>query len=197
MSPEEQTESRCDPTRWVDLHGDVLYRFALARLGDPEQAEDTVQEALLAGLAGQDRFEGGSSERTWLVGILKHKIVDRLRRRAREQADPEVTDPQTGLEAHFNRHGLWREKPRGWGGSPDRALEDKEFWDVFRRCLSGLPPRLAEAFALRELDGLDSEKVRDVMDVSATNLWTLLHRARLHLRRCLEGGWFGEKRKRK
>jgi len=187
---EETASGRLDPARWVDDHGDALFRYALARIGDRDTAEELVQEALLAALGARDRFTGQSSERTWLIGILKHKMIDHLRRPSQEQAASGLDSLETQSEDVFDRRGVWRQYPRRWRGRPEQTLEDEEFWVVFQRCFSGLPRRLAEVFALRELDEMATESICDVLSVSATNLWTLLYRARLRLRRCLEVHWF-------
>lgn len=181
---------RPDPAVWVDEHGDALFRYALLRLNDVSQAEDVVQETFLAALKAGERFAERSSERTWLIGILKHKVADHLRRQYRQGVEqPAETDTQS-LDDWFTARGTWREGPARWKGRPDRALEDREFWAVFQRCMSGLPNRLRSAFALRELDGLSGEEITATLGVSASNLWVILHRARLQLRKCLEIRWF-------
>jgi RNA polymerase sigma-70 factor (ECF subfamily) len=181
-----------DPEKWVALHGDVLYRFALLRVHNPEVAEDLVQETFSAGLSGVERFSGKSSERTWLVGILKHKIADYFRKAAREQPlkDPETLPQEEGL---FDETGHWKVEPGDWGASPANILENKEFWRAFEHCVQALPQRLRQVFALRELDGEETGHVCKVLGISATNLWVALHRARSQLRRCLEINWFGTK----
>jgi RNA polymerase sigma-70 factor (ECF subfamily) len=179
-----------DPAEWVDRHGDALYRFAMLRLRDPEQAEDAVQECFTAALSARESFGSESSERTWLVGILKRKIVDHLRKQTREQPAGDPPEADTELGEFFDKRGHWSRKPRGWRGKPDATAEDREFWAVFRRCLEGLSPRLAEAFLLRELDRMKSEEICKDLGLSPTNLWARLHRARLGLRRCLERNWF-------
>jgi RNA polymerase sigma-70 factor (ECF subfamily) len=187
--------SKPDPSTWVDTHGDVLYRFALLRVKDPHVAEDLVQETFISALEGLDAFRGSSSVRTWLVGILKHKIIDHFRRNAREIVSTDLTalDGETDDET-FNRWEQWRHPPSSWREAPDNLLEDKEFWKVFVKCLDGLPESFRRAFALREMDGLNTEEVCKILGVTATNLWVLLHRARGKLRNCLDDNWFREKK---
>ncbi|UCE60898.1 MAG: sigma-70 family RNA polymerase sigma factor [Phycisphaerales bacterium] len=193
VSHEDNLETTTDPVEWVDRHGDALYRFALLRLRDPEQAEDAVQECFTAALAARERFAGDSSERTWLVGILKRKVVDHLRKRIRERpTEPGETEDE--LADYFNKRGLWQRKPRKWAGGAASLLENHDFWAVFRACLEGLSPRLSEAFTLRELDSMSGEEVCKVLGISSTNLWARLHRARLGLRQCLQNNWFSESR---
>jgi len=180
--------------KWVDEHGDYLLRFALSRLRQPEVAEDLVQETFLAALHARQRFTGASTERTWLVGILKRKIVDHLRRKGREQPVSALSASERWLEAQFDERGNWRKKPGRWPPDPSAAVEKQEFWAIFTACLRKLPERLASAFTLREIDELDTWEVCKVLDVSANNLWVMLHRARLGLWRCLEINWFGNKK---
>jgi RNA polymerase sigma-70 factor (ECF subfamily) len=175
------------PEDWVDLHGDSLYRYALLRIRSPEAAADVVQETFLEALRAQRAFEGRSSERTWLVGILRHKIVDYFRKAGRQRERSRAGDR---LEPEFDQRGHWRIGPASWRGEPARALESREFWQVFSRCLEQLPPSLSEAFLLRELDGTDADDVQRLLKITPANLWTRLHRARSLLRRCLEIHWF-------
>jgi RNA polymerase sigma-70 factor, ECF subfamily len=188
--PATVLQPEADPTAWVDDHGDYLFRCAVFRLGHTEAAEDIVQETFLAALRNRQTFAGRSSERTWLVGILKKKIIDHLRRRGREEKAS--SGPPLGdiLDHFFDEKGRWRVKPSRCADEPADALERKEFWETMERCLGKLPGRLKEAFALREMDGLPTEAVQEVLGVTAGNLWTLLHRARLGLCRCLDVNWF-------
>ncbi len=180
-----------DPAMWVDLHGDVLYRFALLRVKDPHVAEDLVQETFISALRGIDRFEGGSAVRTWLVGILKHKIIDYFRRSAREVTSSDLTLlSEESDEDAMSRRAKPATPPGEWKGTPDNLLENKEFWRAFAGCLDGLTPVLRRAFSLREMDGLETGEICKILDVTATNLWVILHRARAKLRVCLETTWF-------
>lgn len=183
-----------DPARWVDEYGDYLFRFALSRLRQREVAEDLVQETFLAALRARKRFAGASSERTWLVGILKRKIVDHLRRKGREQPASALAATDNWVESLFDERGNWKKKPGKWPADPSEVLEKAEFQMVFSRCLGKLPERLVNAFLLREVEELDSQEVCKVLDISANNLWVMLHRARVWLRRCLEVNWFGTKK---
>jgi len=177
-----------NPDVWLDLHGDALFRYALLRLRDTMLAEDMVQETLLAAMQARARYSGASSERTWLIGILKHKIVDHLRKAHRETpAGDELADHLDGL---FDEHGHWRIDIAPWS-EPDRAFEQREFWRIFADCIEHLPRRLADALLLREIDGLDSEAIcKELGIVTTNNLWVILSRARLRLRQCLDAHWF-------
>ncbi|GMU84242.1 MAG: RNA polymerase sigma factor [Planctomycetota bacterium] len=179
--------SHADPRAWLQRHGDALYAYALTRTADPAAAEDLVQDTLLAAWEARSRFRGDSSERTWLTGILKHKLIDQYRRTAREREESGA-DPVVG--ATFSERGLWKLAPRSWKSAPDAACEAAEFWEVLRQCLEELPPRLVFLFSERELSDVDGADLCKQLDLTPTNFWTLLHRARIRLRGCLEANWF-------
>lgn len=183
--------SLSDPETWLDAHGDALYRFALQRVREPALAEDLVQDTLLAALRAQAGFAAQASERTWLVAILKNKIIDHYRRASRECPLPEHLDPDEAVDTLFRDEpdGHWVEPPSSWP-RPDTALEQAEFWRVFQECLDALPDRQSRAFVLCEIDGLTTEELCKLFGASTSNMWVLLHRARLRLRGCLETRWF-------
>lgn len=182
-----------DPEDWVDRYGDHLYSYALFRLGDHALAEDAVQETFMAALRSRESFSGRSSERTWLTGILKHKIVDCIRKISRERPWKEIENLSEKAEPVFDEKGRWIQGPSRWPASPRKLLEKKEFWEALKKCLSELPPRLGQAFLLREMDEMKTDKVCKALGITTTNLWVMIHRARLNLRRCLEVNWFGRK----
>lgn len=187
-----------NPERWLDEHGDALFRFALLRVQDETTAEDLVQETLLAAWTGRDQRSGGSSERTWLIGILKNKTVDHFRKSWREQPlgdDPAEDVPEEpGIDEFFTPNGQWDLRPSTWG-NPVRALEQQQFFEVLQRCMQRLSPRLAQLFVLRELHDMSNEEICKELGVSATNVWVMLYRARMGLRQCLESRWFENERK--
>jgi RNA polymerase sigma-70 factor (ECF subfamily) len=194
----DETAFSSDPERWVEMHGDALYRFALLRLRDPKLAEDVVQETLLSALQGRDRFAGDSSERTWLIGILKHKVVDCFRKSSRESPVENAAQFEEGMEEVFDETGHWKPgevwRPAEWSADPGLLFERKAFWVALDQCLSKLPPQMAHVFSLREIDGVDSDEICLVLKISSSNLWVLLHRARMQLRKCLEVHYFGKER---
>jgi RNA polymerase sigma-70 factor (ECF subfamily) len=192
-TPDSSLDEPRDPSVWLEQHGDALFRYALLHLGDRADAEDAVQDTLLAALTARERFTGRSSVRTWLIGILKHKIVDRVREGARERPLADLDSTAELVAACFDQRGKWSPMPRRWGGGSDEPFQQREFWDIFRFCVSRLPPPLSGAFLLREMAELATEEICKLLSVTATNLWTMLHRARTRLRECLEGNWFGRK----
>ncbi|MGN8200371.1 sigma-70 family RNA polymerase sigma factor [Salinisphaera sp. RV14] len=174
---------------WLQRHGDALYAFALARVFDRASAEDLVQDTLLAALRQQDSFRADSSERTWLIGILKHKCIDEIRRRARSARarEPRADDVEAQL---FRPDGRWREPPATWADEPLQQLQREAFITALGRCLDGVPEAQRDSFVMRELHGLDADAASAQMGVTPNNLYVLLHRARLRLRRCLEKSGF-------
>ena len=197
---EAQTKARensPDPGIWVDEHGDYLYKYALFRTRDASAAEDAVQETFLAAIKAYSKYEGRGSERTWLVGILKHKITDHFRKSIRESPIGETEDDHGPEHAEFfRRTDQWENHwsndyaPTEWHATPEELVEQTDFWKVFNDCLAPLPARTASAFTFREVDGLTSEEICELLSISVNNLWVILHRARLHLRNCLELNWF-------
>lgn len=191
--PPESRPSTVQPAE-IERERSYLLRYARLQLRDPAQAEDAVQETLLAALEGAARFAGKSSLRTWLTGILKHKIIDHLRRAGREQPLTGANDDRSeaeAVDALFAADGHWREFPAQWG-NPAAALENSRFWIAFEQCTQRLPARTARVFMMREIMDMPTEEICKELDISATNCWVMLHRARLTLRECLELQWFGK-----
>lgn len=183
--PGEQADGTVDPADWVDRYGDSLFRFALARLRNTDAAEEVVQETFVAALRARGQYSGRGEEGAWLLGICKRKIVDFIRQRNRPDAgsgDELGSDPSPGL---FDGKGNWRLDPRITKGRPEAALERAEFWQVLRGCLKNLPRRQADVFALREIDQMAGEEICKELEITPSNLWVLLHRARLGLTRCM------------
>lgn len=185
-----------DPTSWVDDHGDCLFRYALVRLRDESAAEDIVQETLLSAIQSMSTYRGKSAERTWLIGILKHKLIDHFRKSSREISfDPSETDlsefdPLFERTDEFKDHWHDTLSPRIWKQSPEDALQQDEFFRVLQSCLGKLPDRVANCFAMREMNGLESDMICEILGLSANNFWVMMHRARMSLRRCIEINWF-------
>jgi RNA polymerase sigma-70 factor, ECF subfamily len=174
-------------------HRGYLLRVAVLQLRDNDLAEDVVQDTLVAALQGATAFSGRSSLKTWLTGILKHKIIDAIRRKTRE---PSVVplDEETQLEdmdALFDETGHWENPPADWG-DPEAALSRVQFMDMMQFCLEKLPPNTARVFMMREVMELESEEICKELAITSTNLWVILYRARMALRQCLEQNWFAQ-----
>lgn len=180
-------------------HRPVLFRYALLQLKDNELADDAVQETLLAAWQSSANFEGKAGLRTWLIGILKHKIADHWRRNSREailsdfdQIDVDADEAEE--DAFFMSNGHWNGGPSTWN-DPEAAFAQQEFWAIYEICHSNLPPKMAQVFMLRELVGLEAEEVCRETGLSDANYWVTMHRARLRLRECLEIRWFNQSKK--
>lgn len=166
-----------------------LLRFARTQLRNDAWAEDAVSETLVAALEKPQSFAGQSQLKTWLVGILKHKVVDQLRRHTREATVLTGEDGEDLLETLFDGSGHWNEAPADWA-DPHTALSQRQFFEVLEACVENLPATQARVFMMREWLELDSPEICKELAISSTNLWVLLHRARLRLRECLQVKWF-------
>lgn len=170
----------------------VLLRFAMLQLRNDAQAEDVVQDTLIAILEKPDRFAGQSTLRTYVTAIMKHKIIDVMRASKRTR-QIDVYDDQCeadAIDALFAADGHTRERPRDWG-NPDATLEQKDFFRVMEMCLEKLPPKTARVFMMREWLELDTEEICKELGLTSTNVWVILYRARVRLRECLDLNWFG------
>lgn len=181
------------PSADFEQHRPYLLRYASLQLRDAGAAEDAVQETLVAALEGWDRFSGNSSVKTWLTGILKHKIIDHHRRQSREQplnADDERSEADA-VEALFKRDGHWNEPPRNWQ-DPDQSLQNKQFLEALEKCAQNLPAKTARVFLMRDVMEIETDAICKELNITSSNCWVMLHRARLSLRECLEMQWFGK-----
>jgi RNA polymerase sigma-70 factor, ECF subfamily len=176
----------------LDTHRRYLLRVAQLQLRDADLAEDVVQETLLAALKARDGFTGKSTVKTWLTGILKHKIVDAIRARQRAPLAMASLEEETDLDEFdpmFKDNGAWAAPPADWG-DPENALSRRQFFDVMEMCLERLPANTARVFIMREVMDLTTEEICKELTITANNLWVILYRARMALRLCLEQNWF-------
>lgn len=187
--PTDAVDASLDPEQWVDLYGNYMYRFALSRISDPETAQDMVQEALVAAIQAYGRFKGRSSVKTWLIAILKRKIVDYYRRAGNHQVYEDIESVANNVDRLFEDGGRWRVMPNDWDVKPDAAFEQHEFMDVLYQCLAKLPERLSEIFMLREIEELSTKSICKKMGITESNSWVMLYRARMQLRQCMETNW--------
>jgi RNA polymerase sigma-70 factor (ECF subfamily) len=193
MAPPSVTDPRYAE---IESHRPYLVRYALAQLRDAELAEEAVQETLVAALEGLPGFTGRSTLRTWLTSILRFKVIDLQRRMAKERQSLAPADAaqesaeEAWAEEFFDESGHWREEPQSWA-NPVAAFEQKRFWEAFERCLDRLPATGARVFFKREVLGEDTQAICRSEDITESNCWVALHRARLALRACLEKSWFG------
>jgi RNA polymerase sigma-70 factor, ECF subfamily len=186
------SDRELDPSRWLTEHGDILYRYALGRVRDPQVAEDMVQDTFLAAMKGKEGFSGRSTERTWLVGILKHKIIDHYRKHRREVLSENLELIEIPAGTSVDPKGNWKLGQSEWISNPEKAFQRKEFWAVLNQCVEKLNPRHKEVFVLRELQEHEAGDICKDLGISESNLWVMLHRARLQLKLCLENNWLNK-----
>jgi len=182
---------KLDPSTWIEDYGNYLLNFAMSRVYDQVVAEDLVQETFLSGVKAKDTFLGKSSVKTWLTSILKRKIIDYYRKNSRNKEDKLLDDDNT-----FQREGIlkghWEDGhlPNNWQMKDDAALETKEFYGILSNCLSKLPQKMAATFTMKELEDYTTDEVCKELDITTSNLWVLMHRAKVQLRECIEKNWF-------
>ena len=184
----EPNNRALNPASWVDRYGHYLYRYAFSRLRDGDAAEEVVQETFVSALRYVGQYEGKGSERAWLLGILKRKIIDLIRSRNRTTSlgEEDSNDPS---EALFDRNGNWNKELKSAGYAPLDSLEREEFWRILRGCLETLPTRQADVFVLREMDDNNTEEICKELEITPSNLWVILYRARLQLSNCMKSRW--------
>ena len=178
-----------DFARQVQALRPELMRFARSQLRNDAWAEDAVSEAVLAALEKPGSFGGRSQLKTWLVGILKFKVIDQLRRHTREATVLVDEDGEDIEQMLFEAGGHWQQMPADWGNG-DAALQQRQFFEVMEQCHALLPAVQGRVFMMRECLEMETAEICKELDITSTNLWVLLHRARLRLRDCLEQRWF-------
>ena len=183
----ENSKNTLDSSQWVALYADQLYYFANSRLRNSAVAEDLVQETFLSALKAQERFKGNSTEKTWLYSILKNKIIDYFRKSSTKNEKNILDDDEGNQDSFFHDKGSWKNK-EGFVTSKDEAsrlVESKEFYAILEKCLDHLPFKTQLAFRYKHLEELDTAEICKELEISTSNYWVLLHRARLSLRDCL------------
>ncbi len=178
----------CEPELWVEKYSDTLFAYALQRVRDSQVAEDLVQETFLSALQAQHTFSGKSSESTWLVGILKFKIIDVYRSQTEKIDDDEYLKREISLDAVFE-NGAWKPHARPKERPKPHPMSDSDFAEVLELCLKGVKGKAELAFRLKYVEGLSTEEAMKSLEVSEGNYWVLIHRAKQWLRPCLEKKW--------
>jgi len=185
-----------EPQYWVERYGDYLFNYAVVRVNDQEKAEDLVQDTFLSALKAKDNFLGKSSERTWLISILKRKVIDLYRKRysSRESSlaeyEQNISDGEFYRnEKPFKGHWLDGKGPHSHSLMPEGELEQEELMEIIRLCISNLPSSLASVFVMKMIDESESAEICKEMGITSSNLWVMLHRARLKMRQCVESKW--------
>jgi len=175
-------------------HRGYLLKFARLQLRNESWAEDAVSETIVAALAKPQSFGQRSQLKTWLIGILKHKVIDIFRHNARTvvlETDSDMSHANDALDALvFKTNGHFAQAPSDWG-NPEQDLQSQQFFAVLEACTDKMPAAMGRVFLMREWLELSSDDICKELGLSATNLYVTLHRARLRLRECLELNWFG------
>ncbi len=186
---EEKNQNVLQPGQWVNLYADILFNYAITRVNNHHIAKDLVQETFLSGLKGKDNFRGEASEKTWLISILKRKIIDHYRKINSAKGKKEVRMPfyQDG-----KKKGSWLEEnvPQTWGNEAEKKIENEELKTVLDLCIEALPNKHKMVFLLKTQQNFASEEICNELDITSSNLWVIIHRARLQLRECIENNWF-------
>jgi len=192
-----ETSNILNPNNWTKIYADELYGFAMSRTSNTELAEDLVQETFLAGLKSLENFKGNSSERTWLFAILKFKIADHYRKASTkyEISNSKFSNNDDSfMDNYFTEDGDWKESaaPKEWGIDFSTAIENKELGIALDNCIDKLPKNQKLLIVLKLVEEEETEKVCKELNITPTNYWVIIHRAKLQLRACLEKNWFKE-----
>ena len=180
--------SQLNPDEWVDEYGDYLYRYALSRLRSPAAAEEAVQESFLAAIRYRHQYSGAGAERAWLLGILKRKIIDSFRKRRRDERAVAYEDESDPTAQLFDQAGQWSNHVP-WAELPEARLQSSELVGVVEDCLTHLPQGQADVFVLSVMEEMDSEDICRELDITPSNYWVRMHRARLGLAKCVSSKW--------
>lgn len=194
---EENSESKLEPEKWIERYSDVLFNYTISRINKREVAEDLVQETFFSALKGKDSFLGNASEKTWLISILKRKIIDHYRKKS-TQNELSVLDKNSKddfMNHFFNKEsseGHWtnNSSPQEWKKDFQTGIESDEFNSILKNCLGKLPEKANAVFTLKNMEDLDSEEICKELQITPSNYWVLMHRAKLQLRECMEKNWF-------
>lgn len=188
----------CSPDKWVDSFADEFFRFAMYRVRNKEVAEDLVQETFLSGLKSVQSFRGDAPEKSWLYNILRNKIVDYFRKKANQEiknsGQASEQDEDSFYLSFFRKDGHWSDNrsPVHWDISLEKKLENEEFMQFLMLCISLLPETWAKVFSLKNIEELSTQDICKELDITASNLWTIVHRSKLQLRSCLEKRWLNK-----
>lgn len=184
-----QKKHTLSPNNWVDLHADYLFNYTISRINSHDMAKDIVQDTFYAALKAQDNFQGKASERTWLISILKRKIIDYYRRVNSAKGKAEV---KMNFYSDGEKEGEWIEErvPSDWGNEVEKKIENRELHAALEKCINKLPEKYSMVFRMKTIQQFDTELICKELEITSSNLWVIIHRARTQLRRCMEDNWF-------
>lgn len=177
-----------NPNKWIDLYSDYLFNYTISRVSDREIAQDLVQDTFLAGLKSMKNFKGEASERTWLISILKRKIIDHYRKINSNKGKAEVRINYNDSESE----GDWLEERVAdpFDKTAEDTLQNSELGDAIHNCLEKLPKKQADVFKMKTILGYETEVICNELNITASNLWVIIHRARTGMADCLKQNWF-------
>lgn len=189
------SEETLRPANWVKTYADYLYSLALIKVSNKETAEDLVQETFLSAFKAKDTFKNGSSEKTWLTAILKNKIIDHYRKKdVLKEVTTYISDTEKGFDEHFfnenNGHWLEESGPLEWKELADARVNRNEFSKIIQYCIQKMPTKLVPVFVAKFLDEADAEIICKEFNITSSNYWVIIHRAKVLIRSCLEKNWF-------
>ncbi|PCI11769.1 MAG: RNA polymerase subunit sigma-70 [Flavobacteriaceae bacterium] len=184
-----ETKHTLAPDKWVQLYSDYLFNYTITRVSGGEIAKDLVQETFFSGLKSMKNFKGLASERTWLVSILKRKIIDHYRKINSKKGKAEV---RMNFYKDGENEGEWIEEraPNTWAEDTDRGIKNEELKATLEYCIDKLPEKYGMVFNMKTIQGFETEEICKELDITSSNLWVIIHRARTQLRRCMEDNWF-------
>lgn len=177
------------PDSWVEKYSDMLYRFTVLRITDKELARDIVQDTFLNAWKARDGYKGDASEKNWLFTICRNKIVDHYRKASNNLTSYGISDYE---DMFFDEKGMWQKnaKPESWNVSYNDTIDKKDFYNVLNECKDNLKELQQAVFVLKYFDDFSSDKICKLLDITPSNYWVLMHRAKLQLRQCIEHNWF-------
>ena len=184
-----QEEVLLNTDKWIDNYADYMYNYAVVRVNNGDLAKDLVQDTFFAGLRSAKNFQGKSTERTWLVSILKRKIIDHYRKINSKKGQAEV---RMNFYDDGENEGNWLEErvPQSWDNQSEKSIENEELKSQLESCIDALPEKYAMVFRMKTIQEFETEEICKELDITASNLWVIIHRARTQLRKCMEDNWF-------
>jgi RNA polymerase sigma-70 factor (ECF subfamily) len=184
-------DNTLSPNKWVDDYADYLFNYAVARVNDSNIAKDLVQETFFAGLKSAKNFQGKSTERTWLVSILKRKVIDHYRKINSNKGKAEV---RMSFYDNGDNEGSWIEErvPQSWDNEAEKNIENEELKSQLDECIDNLPEKYAMVFRMKTIQEFETEEICKELNITPSNLWVIIHRARTQLRGCMEKNWFNK-----
>ena len=183
------SKHQINPNKWIDLYSDYLYNYTISRVNDRDMAKDLVQDTFLAALKSMKNFKGEASERTWLISILKRKVIDHYRKINSNKGKAEV---RITYNDESETEGDWLEERVAdpFDKTAEDIMQNEELGDAIYNCLSKLPEKQAEVFRMKSIEGLETDVICNELNITASNLWVIIHRARTALAACLKENWF-------